>query len=64
MTSGLTNILDYFQKERHKRSDKDQEALERLHEAVHETIKYSKSKSNNPDTEMELSKLWGMAPFL
>ncbi len=61
MVAGLNKILDYFQKERHRRSDKEQEALERLHEAVHQTTRYIKSGENDSDREMELSSLWGQA---
>lgn len=61
MLDGLSTLLEYFQRERHKRTDKEQEALEKLHEAVHETTKYVNSGTMDEDREMDLSNLWGVA---
>lgn len=65
MMQSLLKIVDYFQRERHKKNQGYQEALERLHKAVHETNKYIKEHkdegSRDGDREMELSNLWGLA---
>jgi hypothetical protein len=61
MIEGLSTLLSYFQSERHNKTARGQDALEKLHKAVHETHKYLSSKTNNPEQEMELSNLWGLA---
>lgn len=65
MIPGLSNLLEYFQNERHARTNVERNILEAIHKAVHETNKYLRNyKPNsvrNTDVEMELSNLWALA---
>lgn len=65
MIKGLIELLKYFQDERHYKTDKRDEALKAINEAVQETRKHirkvDEGEPENIDKEMELSSLWSKA---
>lgn len=65
MIKGLTELLKYFQDERHYKTNKKDEALKAINKAVQKTRKYiRKTESGDPEDvekEMELSTLWSEA---
>jgi hypothetical protein len=59
--AGLVTLLRYLQAERHNRSEKYDETLEALRNAVRKTNEHYAIGKDCAGDEMELSNLWGIA---